>query len=362
MNKIALIESLNEKKLGFKLAKNIDKESQLFNLSVEYAKQIAKEVYILNSTYGIIKEEDYNIEQYENIEFKSEIEQKLWSLEVLNQLNKVTNIHEDEYMILANKKYYKNYMSFLNKVNTPLVNLCIEDKINILKEKLDDDKEKISHGEKLHILFNSMKRYDYNNFEEIPFDNGIFVVLDKKEKYKDMDRIVKIGAHINEDQLIHKIKKNYEDGAKDNSFLRKSIGKSILSYNKNEYLYIWNINFSDKLKQDKYINLRNLDLELSLEKKITQYIKERLEFVCFEVKDLKERIKIRDELISTIYHDEDFTSSNKWLGNYSNTESIKESKMWVSKGLDKAILNEEEVRHIITLCVKSNEKNMDFNV
>ncbi len=169
-----------------------------------------------------------------------------------------------------------------------------------------EDKGKISYGEKLHILFNSMKRYDYNNFDQIPFTNGIYAVLDKKEKYKDMDRIVRIGTHDSDNKLIT-----------DSSFFRKNIGKSILSYNEHYYLYIWNINFNDKVNESKYSELRDMEVESTLEEKISNYMKERFEFVCFEVKDVKERYRLEEGLISTIYHDKDFESSDKWLGKYS---------------------------------------------
>lgn len=356
LSKIALISCDNEKKTGFNLVKDIDKESQLFKLSMDYGKKIADEIYILTLRYGLIKERDYTEFYKESPGFKSEIEKKLWSLEVLQQLNNQTNIHEDEYIILADKNYYKNYIEFLNKVEIPLCNLSLEDKINYLRQELNiEDKGEISKGEKLHILFNSMKRYSYNNLDEIAFTNGIYVVLDKKEKYKDMNRIVRIGTHDSDNKLIVRIKNHYRNGFKDSSFLRKNIGKSILSYNEHYYLYIWNINFNDKVNKIKYSELRDMELESTLEEKISKYIKERFEFVCFEVEESKDRYRLEEGLISTIYHDREFESSNGWLGKYSPMEEIRNSKMWVSKGLNKAQLNESEFRQIITLCVKSNE-------
>lgn len=206
-----------------------------------------------------------------------------------------------------------------------------------------------------------MKRYNYNNLDEIPFTNGIYIVLDKKEKYKDMDRIVRIGTHDNDNKLIVRIKNHYKNGFKDSSFFRKNIGKSILSYNEHYYLYIWNINFNDKVNESKYAELRDMEVESTLEEKISNYMKERFEFVCFEVEDVKERHRLEEGLISTIYHDKDFESSDKWLGKYSPMDEIRDSKMWVSKGLDKAQLNEIEFRQVITLCLKSNEESEEFS-
>ncbi len=362
LRKIALISCTNSKKIGFNLVKDIDKESQLFKLSIDYGKKIADEIYFLTSKYGLVKEIDYSESYRESDVFNSDIENRLWSLEVLKQLNKFTNIHEDEYIVLAEKNYYKNYIEFLKKVEMPFEHLSLKEKEDFLRKELcQEDRGKISYGEKLHILFNSMKRYNHNNFDEIPFKNGIYVVLDKKEKYKDMDRIVRIGTHVNDNKLITRIKNHYKNGLKDNSFFRKNIGKSILSYNEHYYLYIWNINFNDKINDSKYGELRDMDVEVALEEKISNYMKERFEFVCFEVNEMKERYRLEEGLISTIYHDQEFDSSDMWLGKYSPMAEIRDSKMWVSRGLDKAQLNEEEFRRVITLCLKSNEEKEAFS-
>ena len=221
----------------------------------------------------------------------------------------------------------------------------------------DTVKRKTSYGEKLHILFNSMKRYNHNNLDEIPFNNGIYIVLDKKEKYKNMDRIVRVGTHDCYNQLIFRIKNHYKKGLKDNSFLRKNLGKAILSYNNHYYLYVWNINFNDKNNKIKYTELRDVEVESVLDEKISIYMRERFEFVCFEVDEQNERYRLEEGLISTIYNDKDFNNSQKWLGQYSPMAEIRDSKMWVAKGLDKAQLSELELRKVITLCVKSNEQN-----
>lgn len=224
-----------------------------------------------------------------------------------------------------------------------------------LISKNDTVKEQTSYGEKLHILFNSMKKYNHNNFDEIPFNNGIYVVLDKKEKYKHMDRIVRIGTHDCYNQLIIRIKNHYKEGFKDNSFFRKNIGKSILLYNNHNYLDVWNINFNYKSNKSKYLNRRNMKTEQALEKKISSYMKDRFEFVCFEVKEQEERYRLEEGLISSICNDESFVNSNKWLGKYSPMDEIRNSKMWIAKGLDKSPLSSLELRQVITLCVKSNE-------
>ena len=100
-----------------------------------------------------------------------------------------------------------------------------------------------------------------------------------------------------------------------------------------------------------------MEIEITLDEKISNYMKERFEFVCFEVDRESERYRLEEGLISTIYNDKDFNSSDKWLGKYSPMAEIRDSKMWIAKGFDKSQLNESELREVITLCVKSNEEN-----
>ena len=69
---------------------------------------------------------------------------------------------------------------------------------------------------------------------------------------------------------------------------------------------------------------------------------------------------MKEGLISTICHDKDFHCSSKWLGKYSPVEEIKNSNMWIVKGMDKNQLSEEEFRRVITLCVKSNEERKEY--
>lgn len=176
-----------------------------------------------------------------------------------------------------------------------------------------------------------------------------------------MHRIVRIGTHNDDNKLVTRLKNHYKSGLKDSSFLRKNIGKSILSYNDHEYLYIWSINFNDKINQCKYGDLRNMEIESILEEKISKYMKERFYFVCFEVEDLDERYRLEEGLISTIYNDDEFKCSAKWLGKYSPMAEVRDSNMWVAKGLDKKQLSEKEFREVVDLCVKSNNKSEKNN-
>ena len=77
MSKIALISCNTGKKTGFNLVKDIDKESQLFKLSIDYGKNFADEVYILTAKYGLVKEKNYSSSYNESVSFKSDTENML---------------------------------------------------------------------------------------------------------------------------------------------------------------------------------------------------------------------------------------------------------------------------------------------
>ena len=357
MKKVALISCAKYKLDYLKSEYDNDVEYKIFNLSYDYAKKVADEIYILSARYGLLKEGEYLSTYNETLDYKSEVEMKLWAMNILEKLSEYTDIHNDVFIILAPKNYYKYYIKYLNNVTVPLENMTNIEAIEFLKSKENIvDDEGLSYGEKLHFLFNNMKVYTYKDLDDIPFTNGIYVILDKYEKYNAMKRIVRIGSHEGENRLIIRLKKHFKDGAKDESIIRKNIGRAILYYNKNDYLSVWNINYSDRRNQVKYNHLRNMELENKLERLISYYMIERFEIVCFEVMETKERVRLEEGLISTLIKDENFKSSKKWLGNYSPMEVVRESGMWIKKGVINKEFTSNEFREVITLCIKSEEE------
>lgn len=46
----------------------------------------------------------------------------------------------------------------------------------------------------IHEIFNKIPRMYWNDIDMLPFNNGIYVMFEKGEKYFGMDRIVRIGT------------------------------------------------------------------------------------------------------------------------------------------------------------------------
>jgi len=63
----------------------------------------------------------------------------------------------------------------------------------------------------LHQLFNRQKRFTFP-FEQIKKEipkNGIYIIFENGEKYKDFDRIVRVGTHTGINQLRPRLNQHF---------------------------------------------------------------------------------------------------------------------------------------------------------
>lgn len=75
----------------------------------------------------------------------------------------------------------------------------------------------------LHQIFNKQKRYyfPFDDFiNEIP-KNGIYIIFEKGERYKNLDRIVRVGTHTGNNQLRSRLKQHFIKENKIEAFLGK---------------------------------------------------------------------------------------------------------------------------------------------
>ena len=91
----------------------------------------------------------------------------------------------------------------------------------------------------LHKLFNSLSRFTFPfNDEKIPL-NGIYVLFEKGQVGHNLDRIVRIGTHMGDNQLRSRLNQHFLLENKDRSIFRKNIGRAILNKIKDPYLKIF---------------------------------------------------------------------------------------------------------------------------
>jgi len=109
--------------------------STLFKLNLKYANRLnADGIYILSARYGLLGLEQH-IDPYEKtLNTMSASEVKQWSLQVFEQIKKVSAIEDTEFVFLAGDKYRKYLLPHMNNFQIPLKGLPIGKQLKKLKE------------------------------------------------------------------------------------------------------------------------------------------------------------------------------------------------------------------------------------
>ena len=201
----------------------------------------------------------------------------------------------------------------------------------------------------VHHIFQNLKRYRFPfNEEELP-KNGIYILFEKNELAHNGERIVRIGTHTGDDNLVKRLKEHFMKENKDRSIFRKNIGRAILYKNDDSFLEQWNWDLTTRANKDKYSSLVDFEKQKSTEGEVSQYIKNNFSFAIFEVRSKNERLNFESKLISTISLCENCKSSIQWLGQSSPIQKIKESGLWLVQGLYKTPLDTNELKEIKSL-------------
>lgn len=196
----------------------------------------------------------------------------------------------------------------------------------------------------LHQLFNEQKRFSfpYEQFiHQIP-KNGIYIIFESGEKYKDFDRIVRIGTHTGINQLRSRLKQHFIKENKNRSIFRKNIGRCFLNQGNKPYLDFWELDTTSRVDKEKNLKLLDLVFEKQIEKAISKYIQNNLSFCVFQIDTKDERLFWESKIVSTLANATDIKPSDKWLGNYSTKNKIKASGLWQVNELYNDCLTELE--------------------
>jgi hypothetical protein len=214
--------------------------------------------------------------------------------------------------------------------------------------------------EKLHAIFNKMKQIKYspNFLNSIP-DNGIYIVFEEGENAHSGNRITRVGSHTGQGNLKNRLSEHYENEGR--SIFRKKIGtaimkKSIMEGNTfwtNTDIYDWN---EHKYFERKKI-FKNKGREkqwISIQQKVTEYIRKNITFVCFKVDDGDKRKYFEEKIISTISNCEECKQSKEWLGNYSDKPKVIKSGLWLDLLLWKDDLTDVDIDYLEEICNGNN--------
>jgi len=343
--KIALISCTSKKKAYKCPARGLYSESAWFREAYRYAKLVADRIFILSAKYGLVPE-DMIIEPYnETLDDKGAKERRAWGKIVLNELGRVSDLEHDEFIVLAGKFYYENLLPHLVHVELPLRGRRQGEQIPELRRLIMHEMES-NNAMVLHMLFNGLPRFDWDMIDQIPYQNGIYIMFEKGESYHSMDRIVRIGTHKGQDRLLERLRDHFVREDADSSILRKNIGRAFLNMGLNPYLQVWEIDMHDSENIRNFGHLINKELDTELEARIRQYLRENITFICIPVDEEAERLRLEEGLIASLNMDPSFAPSSNWLGLNSPMPEIASSGLWNSQHLHGEPLYAEELERV----------------
>ena len=140
MKKIVLIACVKRKRKT--PSKAIDLyTSSLFKKSLEYAQLLNPDhIYILSAKYGLVSSEEI-IEPYElTLKNLPTSEKRKWSIRVIDQLSLVTDLENDDFVILAGQDYMKFLLPFISHYELPLERLRFGPRLHRLDELIEERK------------------------------------------------------------------------------------------------------------------------------------------------------------------------------------------------------------------------------
>ena len=204
-------------------------------------------------------------------------------------------------------------------------------------------------GEKckiLHQWFNSLKKLTFPfNDEDIPL-NGIYVLFEKGESAHGTNRIVRIGTHTGDNQLVSRLKQHFIKENKDRSIFRKNIGRCLLNKENDPFLKQWELDLTSRKAKEKYAALIDFDKQNEIEKGVSEYIQNNFSFVVFQVDDKEKRLGLESKIISTVSLCKECFPSKNWLGLSSPKQKIRESGLWLVNELYKQPLSDGDMQEL----------------
>lgn len=207
--------------------------------------------------------------------------------------------------------------------------------------------------------------------EQLP-ENGIYFFYEKSEiwgygGYK--PRIVRIGTHkdgnfrgrIKEHFLFDEAKMNFDatkPAPHERSIFRKNIGRALLNKERDDYLKIWEIDFTTRTNREEYGYLRDIQKEKKIELEITRILRKNFSFRFIIINSQIKRMGsegLESSLIGTIAHCKLCRPSNNWLGNHSPKKQIRESGLWLVHHLKADVINENDKEIILSAIKRTKE-------
>ena len=353
---IALVSCASQKQDHPCPARELYAPSTLFSLSYAYAKSVAGRVYILSAKHGLVDEDAVLAPYDETLNDMSADARMDWSRKVLAQLGEVCDLSGDQFIILAGRNYYEFLLPALKNVTLPLGNLPLGKRIELL-HRLNTRFDEAPSGAEgaalwLHRLFERLPRYDWHGIDDIPFDNGIYIVYERGETYRGLARVVRVGTHTAQGRLKARLEDHFLREDRNASIFRKNIGKALLNRAQDPYLAIWSLDTSRAPNRDR----ENPRAQAQTERDVSAYMRVNLSFAVIPVEASRERLRLESAIIATLHQAKDFAPSDGWLGHHSPEAQIRKSGLWLKQGLDAEPLTAEEALRLARIIAPKGRK------
>ena len=322
MSQTIVLISCCAKKLDFANYAEVLYDSDGFKARLAYARLLNPDgIYVISALHHVIPLTEF-IEPY-NVCLKdfSAVEKREWARLCWSQLDDISDRQNDNYIILAGKDYYEELIKGLVHYEIPTQHLSQFKQTPWIKNQITCDL--------IHSFANSLPRFEYPFDESKLPENGGYFFFEKGETYKGMDRIVRIGTHTGDGNLPSRLVQHLNKENKDRSIFRKNNGRALLNKANDSFLEQWNLDLTTKAAKEKYAASINYEKLLDTEKRVSDYMRQKLSFSVFEVATKENRLSMESLLIKTISVCEDFKASDNWLGNSSPISKIRDSGLWL---------------------------------
>lgn len=178
--------------------------------------------------------------------------------------------------------------------------------------------------------------------ESIPQD-GIYFLFEKGEHAHGGSRIVRIGTHTGDGQLLSRLNQHFVSENKDRSIFRKNIGRALLAREHDPFLSDWELDLTSREARDLHTARVDLAKQAEVERKVTEYVQNNFSFAVVPIDTKEKRLRLESRSISTLSLCAECMPSETWLGNFSPKQKIRESGLWIVNELYKEPLSDGDL-------------------
>jgi len=199
----------------------------------------------------------------------------------------------------------------------------------------------------LHDMLSHLPRLKREDLAQVP-KNGIYILFENGEKGHGGERIVRVGTHRGQNNLLGRIREHLYNTNKDRSIFRKHVGRSLLAKAGDPFLAQWEIDLTTKASRALNECTVDRDRLQDVEVDVTGYMVEHFSFAVLRFDHAADRRDHEECLLSTIFDCPDCGPSETWLGKFHPTSTlIRTCGLWNVQNLRGKVLSANEARHLV---------------